>query len=129
MSISGIYCVGSPLSDDINSFTNSLYRMAYVLPTFGDSAESWMAASPWHYVRQLQQGKGTTIPPFLLFNAGFDLGLEFDGQRFFSSLREVGAEVEYKLIDGTTHGTVTRSHVVADHCKVFIEARMKKSDL
>lgn len=114
--------MGNPLSDDVNSMINSLYRMVYVLPVFGDVPASWNAASPWHHITYMKTKGEVKVPPFLLFNAENDLGLDHDGQRFWTNLMELGAKVDYKLIKRSTHATITRSDIVADHCKEFIES-------
>eukprot|EP01123_Difflugia_compressa_P014732 TRINITY_DN7957_c0_g1_i1.p1 TRINITY_DN7957_c0_g1~~TRINITY_DN7957_c0_g1_i1.p1 ORF type:complete len:268 (+),score=33.85 TRINITY_DN7957_c0_g1_i1:69-806(+) len=64
--------------------------------------------------------KHRTLPPFCLFNASFDLGLEFDGKRFYELLLERNHFVKYHMIP-STHGRITKSHIVANKCVEFIK--------
>lgn len=99
----------------------------YVLPTFGALPQTWLEASPWYFVNAMLDAEvKPKLPPFLIFNATNDLGLDHDGQKFWTHLQQIGTDVEYKLVERTTHATITQSHTVADLCKDFIHSKVNK---
>jgi len=48
------------------------------------------------------------LPPFLLINATYDLGLEKGAERFVTELKKKNVQVQHFTLSGT-HGSVTRS--------------------
>lgn len=52
-----------------------LYLQAYLYPTFGTDKEAWKKASPILHLLELDTNV-VKLPPFLLVNATYDLGLE-----------------------------------------------------
>eukprot|EP01126_Amoeba_proteus_P033591 TRINITY_DN3304_c0_g1_i10.p1 TRINITY_DN3304_c0_g1~~TRINITY_DN3304_c0_g1_i10.p1 ORF type:complete len:254 (-),score=35.96 TRINITY_DN3304_c0_g1_i10:170-931(-) len=140
ISISGIYSVGNPLSDSDTLMTH-LYRMVYVTPVFGNSHDTWTNASPCHHVQTIfdeilesselsnqrvsgeisEEPKRKHLPPFLLFNAMSDMGLDWDGKKFFHVLQLLGVEVDYKIIDGTDHASILTSRAVHSSCVNFVQ--------
>jgi len=116
--LSGIYTVAHPLSDSLDDLFNSLFRKFYVESIFGVGEECWSNASPATHL--LTHPNGDNLPPFLICNAAVDLGLEFDGRKFFQMLTDRNVNVKYELISFTTHGTITRSDSTADLCTEFI---------
>jgi acetyl esterase/lipase len=69
-----------------------------------------------------------SVPPFLVINAATDLGLEVDGQRFYSELVARGVQAERAVIAGTNHGTVTRNPVALATAVKFIRAICERED-
>lgn len=94
--------------------------MVYVHFPFGDNPSTWQEASPRHHVNEMKAKAVKKVPPFLIFNAEADLGLEHDGELFWKDLMDLGSPVEYRRIERSTHSTITRSDVVADHSIEFI---------
>lgn len=112
--ISGIYNVGTPLSENEDDFFHVMYRKFYVDPTFGSDRDGWSLASPYFHVANAADH--TKIPPFVIFNACFDFGLEYDGRKFFDLLKAKGVPiVQYYTIQNTHHQSVTKSDEVVDY--------------
>ena len=59
------------------------------------------------------------LPPTLIFNATFDMGLEADGIRMAKAMAKF-TEVEYKVIEGSDHGSVCRSQQTNSEIARFV---------
>jgi hypothetical protein len=70
-------------------------------------------------------GRVVDLPPFIVFNAHIDGGLEVDGKNFAEMLKRSGNDVRYFLLWGTTHGTIGRSSEVVKICCELIQGKSK----
>jgi len=162
MAISGIYTIANPLSENMNDFSNLIFRSVYVNRTFGQNATDWKHASPVEHLERYNHPTDTSekatekvntahygeiahssgaiaassgeipsnvsgyhhphrVPPFCVFNATADLGLDNDGRKFFAILQKKNIPARYHLIPQSSHASVTKSEVVVNHCVEFIE--------
>jgi len=46
--------------------------------------------------------------PVLLINATFDFHLQRDAKDLFEALKKQGTDVDYRIVEGTTHGSIIR---------------------
>lgn len=123
MTISGVYTVGNPFSDMVQHFWNAMYRQMYVIRTFGANHADWLKYSPTSHIQQNTDHK---LPPFCVFNASTDFGLEFDGKKFVGLLKGKNVDTVHHVIPRTHHGTVTRNELTADLCAKFLEDQLAK---
>jgi len=117
IAISGIYTVFEPFPGKLK---NRLFRMSYTSPTFGSDMEILQRASPSYHLQSSGLTDTSYLPPFIVFNAARDYGLDHDGVKFSKLLKAKGAAVTYVHIHSTTHHTISLSDIVVDHCRGFI---------
>jgi acetyl esterase/lipase len=104
IAVSGVYRLGrlkfqATLRDPFGVLTAHL-KFSPLAPVFGNDPKAWEKASP---VTHVQRG----LPPFLLVNAGFDLGpLRAMTREFAEALKDKGCDVRVKSIAWRTHETV-----------------------
>jgi len=101
IAMSGIYSLLSPVSHRIYDL---IFRWLYASTTFGFREAVLVAASPITHIEAC--ALCTTIPPFLIFNASSDLGLQVGGRRFAAKLREHNVPCEYHLLPNTNHASI-----------------------
>jgi len=67
-------------------------------------------------------GSMDNLPPVMLINASWDLGLEADAT-YFAKLLEAstGAKPAHHIVPGTNHTTISWSETAFRHCRDFIE--------
>jgi len=116
--VSGIYTVGSPLAEDPSALPNVFYRGRYVDSTFGGDPAVWDYHSPITHIKTHVNEK--PLPPFLILNAAFDLGLEYDGKRFFTELKKWGHEAQWFTVPQTHHQSITIRETTVTHILDFI---------
>jgi len=122
-SISGIYNLKSPMTapDACWSLRTSLFHKVYVKPTFGTVEKEWDDASPITYCKK----NDVSIPPTVLINAQFDMGLELGAVSFKEVLENRGVTVEHHTVSTTAHGSVSRSESTVELILQFLEKRLK----
>ncbi|CAF2141383.1 unnamed protein product [Rotaria magnacalcarata] len=100
--MSGIYSLSNPTHDSHNNIRNLMFRILYESSLMYPEGKTMYEYSPIEYIKA-----DSTLPPFLVMSARFDMGLEIDAQRFVEKLRQHNYQVEYYVIGGiTTHGTI-----------------------
>lgn len=72
--------------------------------------------------------KCLTLPPFIVFNAFIDGGLEIDGKNFAEMIQKSGNQVRYLQLWGT-HGTIGRSDEVVKICCEHIAGSQAKTEI
>jgi len=121
--ISGIYTLSAPME----GWKSSVFRKVYVIPTFGKDEKIWKEASPIEYVAISEGSKEKEfIPPFLILNATKDMGLDFDGKAFYTTLQKCCGYVEHHIIESTNHASVTRNDVAVEYCISFMNKQLAK---
>jgi len=98
-----------------------VFHNVYVYYNFGSDQLKWTDASPLHHL-----SNATYIPPFLVINAAYDMGLENGATVFVKKLADKGVEAVHSIVDWTTHGSVTRSHVTVKLATTFITKLLNK---
>eukprot|EP01012_Entosiphon_sulcatum_P042370 TRINITY_DN5637_c0_g1_i1.p1 TRINITY_DN5637_c0_g1~~TRINITY_DN5637_c0_g1_i1.p1 ORF type:complete len:270 (-),score=31.32 TRINITY_DN5637_c0_g1_i1:41-850(-) len=116
IAVSGIYHVSDPFHSSAWA-RKWIFNKMYVSRVFGHSADLCATVSPLLLLAQTKY-----LPPFLVLNASFDLGLEHDGRRFAEELQAAGCTVAYKIVQGTRHATIPHSAVVHDQAAAFIKS-------
>eukprot|EP01006_Ploeotia_vitrea_P012754 TRINITY_DN33687_c0_g1_i1.p1 TRINITY_DN33687_c0_g1~~TRINITY_DN33687_c0_g1_i1.p1 ORF type:complete len:341 (-),score=26.44 TRINITY_DN33687_c0_g1_i1:25-1047(-) len=129
ISVSGIYSLRKPLCDCDWSVRNWVFNSMYVKPVFGQDDTVLNEASPLWHARQREQDNTVDqreMPPFLVFNAGMDLGLDLDGKRWVEQLKKLGISVRYEKIGWTSHRTINQAPETHSICAEFITGCLQK---
>jgi dienelactone hydrolase len=74
-------------------------RNLYLVDAFGHDQDVLKEASPVHHAR-------SNAPPFILFNAAMDFGLEDDALLLRAKLTKAGNSVAHRSFPGTNHGSI-----------------------
>eukprot|EP01112_Ceratiomyxa_fruticulosa_P012998 TRINITY_DN3630_c0_g1_i1.p1 TRINITY_DN3630_c0_g1~~TRINITY_DN3630_c0_g1_i1.p1 ORF type:complete len:390 (-),score=82.81 TRINITY_DN3630_c0_g1_i1:103-1272(-) len=127
IAISGIYNLPKVFG---GAWKDSLFQKFYVIPSFGTDLEVWMEASPLHHVKTRQGGEEfegeKALPPFILFNAFSDIGLEHGGFEFFQKLQSSGVKVTHHIIPFTTHKSVSQNINTVELAVQFVSKRLQE---
>lgn len=85
--------------DLVTGYTRFLLRNLYLADAFGHDQAVLREASPVHHAR-------SNAPPFMLFNAAMDFGLEDDSLRLRAELAARDGSVAHRSFPGTDHGSI-----------------------
>jgi acetyl esterase/lipase len=117
VSMSGLYRVDQPLADFYCHPMNCMFRWFYAGAVF--EGDDWVRGSPVTHLHDDKQ----SIPPFLVMNgSNREFGLDSDGRFFAAALSARGHKVEYVVIEGCTHATISNCFDVngaADRVNAF----------
>lgn len=122
IAMSGIYCLTNPVRGSKNSIHNLVFRLFYSSSLTYPKGKKLDDYSPAEYIKPDEE-----IPPFLVMSARFDMGLDYDAQRFVDRLKIAGHSTEYFIINAT-HGTIMTKFPKNDahkHFFTFIHQHMK----
>jgi len=127
ISISGIYSLLYPLSippEDLSKphcvgWKSIIFNKIYIRPNFGEDKSVLIDASPITHLNK-------NTPPFLVLNAGSDLGLEFGGQYFVETMKSKGLPVSYCVLTDFNHASITRCEPTTIAARSFINDILEK---
>lgn len=94
ISISGVY--------DLLCLTGRLLKFFYLIPTFGQKRDTWLAASPTHVMKTLE----SVQTKFLLLSAEKDPFLKQQSLEFYDLLRSKGSTCQHIEISKTNHFSI-----------------------
>ena len=145
--LSGVYSLVKPLGGFLSWYKNRIFERHVRNNIFGEDLETLVRYSPTALVR-LDAGKASPfkprcalgklahsatnsrsssaasmneLPPFLLLNASWDLGLEDDAAYFAKSLAaRTGTKPAHETIANTNHATVSWDEATFERCREFI---------
>jgi len=145
--LSGVYTLVKPLGGLFAWWKNRIFEKHMRDPVFGNDPATHASYSPSALVR-LEAGKGlpfksrcalgmhthsiansrytsdaptSELPPFLLLNASWDLGLEDDASYFAKALKaRTGFRPVHETIADTNHATVSWDEATFARCREFI---------
>ena len=96
------------------------YKRIYLSPTFGDDIDLINDSSPLLHLNSIDATEQHHIPPFFIFNASADYGLQKDGRSFHQAFLAKGLPVQYTILERETHGSISRAPKMLTAARDFL---------